>query len=179
MLAAFAVTFAAWPHLRKQKYGRVVLITSTTGLYGRFGQANYAAAKAGIIGFGKTLAKEGASRNIKVNMVAPTAGSAMTKNIMPEELFEKLKPECVAPLVAYLCHEDVKSSGRIYESYGGWISEVKWTRSKGHNIDPSQSTAIEDVRDLWARITDFENATDPEKEEIVPQESMVRTESKL
>nr|CCA23793.1 peroxisomal multifunctional enzyme putative [Albugo laibachii Nc14] len=175
----FAVTFAAWPHMRQQNYGRIVLITSTTGLYGRFGQGNYAAAKSGMIGFGKTLAKEGASRNIKVNMVAPTAGSAMTKNLMPPEMFDQLKPESVAPMIAYLCHEDVASSGRVFESFGGQMSEVKWTRSKGHCIDASRSTAIEDVRDHWSRITDFEDAIDPEKEELRAKDLMEKIKSKL
>ena len=96
------MTKAAWPHLRGQKYGRIINVASAAGLYGNFGQTNYSAAKLGIAGFSLALAKEGCSRNIKVNVIAPLAASRMTENVIPPELKESLKPEYVAPLVAYV-----------------------------------------------------------------------------
>ena len=116
----YAVCKAAWPIMRQQKYGRIVNVTSTSGLYGNFGQANYAAAKMGIVGLSFTLAKEGAKRNIKCNVIAPGAGSRMTMQIMPTEIIKLWKPEFVAPMVTYLCHESVPVSGEIFEAGGGW-----------------------------------------------------------
>lgn len=99
----YSITKAAWPHLIKQKYGRIVNTTSTSGIYGNFGQANYAAAKMGILGFSRALALEGAKHNIYINTIAPNAGTNMTRQIMPEELVQAFKPEQVAPLVTALC----------------------------------------------------------------------------
>ena len=92
LFGTYAVTRAAWPHMREAGYGRVVLITSINGLYGTFGQANYSAAKSAMIGLAKTLAKEGQSKGIKVNALAPGGGTQMTATIMPPELVAKWKP---------------------------------------------------------------------------------------
>ncbi|GLD94253.1 hypothetical protein PINS_up002864 [Pythium insidiosum] len=165
----YAVTHAAWPHMRKQQYGRVILITSVNGLYGQFGQTNYSSAKAAMVGFGKSLAKEGAKANIKVNVVAPGAGSAMTATVMPEEMVKKWKPEYVAPTIAFLCHEDVPCTGCVFESGGAWMAQVKYTRAYGHFFDPDQEITPEDVKAKWAEITDFSNATDPELDDVSPQ----------
>lgn len=165
----FAVTHAAWPHMRKQKYGRVILVTSVNGLYGQFGQTNYSSAKSAMVGFGKSLAKEGAKLNIKVNVVAPGAGSAMTATVMPEEMVAKWKPDYVAPTVAFLCHEDVPCTGCVFESGGGWTAQVKFTRSYGHFFDLNKTISPEDVKAKWSAITDFSEATDPELDETSPQ----------
>ncbi|KAF5007426.1 hypothetical protein F66182_15738, partial [Fusarium sp. NRRL 66182] len=92
LLGTYKVTKAAWPYFLKQKYGRVINTTSTSGIYGNFGQANYAAAKCGILGFSRALAVEGAKYNIKVNTIAPNAGTNMTRTIMPEEMVQAFKP---------------------------------------------------------------------------------------
>src|SRR5690606_12065175 len=101
----YSLCKAAWETMRKQGYGRIVNFASAAGIYGNNGQANYSAAKLGIVGLSNTLAREGASKNIKVNTIAPLAGSRMTATVMPEEMLNALKPEYVAPVVAYLCHE--------------------------------------------------------------------------
>ncbi len=109
----YKVTKAAWPYFLKQKYGRVVNTTSTSGIYGNFGQANYASAKTGILGFSKSLALEGKKNNIFVNTVAPNAGTAMTRTVMPEELVQVLKPDFNAPLVLLLVSDMApEQSGR-------------------------------------------------------------------
>ena len=102
LYGGYNVIRAAWPHFREQSYGRVVVATSTSGLFGNFGQANYSAAKLGLVGLINTLAQEGAKYNIKANAVAPVAATRMTQDILPPEVFEKLTPEYVAPVVAYL-----------------------------------------------------------------------------
>ncbi len=100
LYGGYNVIRAAWPHFREQSFGRVVVATSTSGLFGNFGQANYGAAKLGLVGLINTLAQEGAKYNIKTNAVAPIAATRMTQDILPPEVFEKLTPEYVAPVVA-------------------------------------------------------------------------------
>lgn len=157
-----AICKAAWPHMRGQGYGRIVNITSVNGLYGQFGQTNYSAAKAGILGFTKALAMEGAKKNIKVNVVAPGAGTAMTATIMPKALVEAWKPEYVAPIVAFLCHEDCPATGSIFESGGGWVAQVKWKRTQGHYFDVDSSFGPEQIKEQWARITDWTDSDFPD-----------------
>jgi multifunctional beta-oxidation protein len=96
---------AVWPIFQKQKYGRILTTCSPTGVYGNFGQANYAAAKAGITGLTRTLAIEGQKYNILANVIAPTAGTAMTETVWPKEMLEAFRPDHVAPLVGYLTSE--------------------------------------------------------------------------
>ncbi|RHY28025.1 hypothetical protein DYB32_006326 [Aphanomyces invadans] len=137
-----SVTRAAWPHMREQKYGRIVNVSSASGLYGNIGQTNYAAAKMGIAGFTFTAAKEGSRSNIKVNVVAPLAMSRMTETIetASPHVLECLRPEFVAPFVGYLCHEDCAVSGHVYEVGAGWVSRVRWQRSNGVVISPNEMT---------------------------------------
>ena len=92
LYGGYNVIRAAWPHFREQSFGRIVVATSTSGLFGNFGQANYSAAKLGLVGLINTLAQEGAKYNIKANAVAPIAATRMTEDIMPPEILEKLTP---------------------------------------------------------------------------------------
>jgi 3-hydroxyacyl-CoA dehydrogenase/3a,7a,12a-trihydroxy-5b-cholest-24-enoyl-CoA hydratase len=161
VLGAHRVTAAAWPHLREQKYGRVVFTASAAGIYGNFGQANYAMAKLGLVGFANTLALEGKKANIVVNTIAPIAGSRMTETVLPKELLDALKPEYVSPLVAWLCHESNTDTGGLYEVGGGFIGKLRWERSEGRTWRLGRVIRPEDVRDAWAQIGDFSKATHP------------------
>lgn len=155
---------AAWPLFVNQKHGRIINITSVNGLYGQRGQVNYSTAKSGVIGMSKALAKEGAKFNIKVNVVAPGAGSAMTATILPPNLVEAWKPDYVAPLVAFLAHKSVPVSGRVFEAGGGWFAEVKFTRSAGAFFNIDKPFSLDDVSKRFAEITDLKNPVDPEEE---------------
>ncbi|MBM68033.1 MAG: 3-oxoacyl-ACP reductase [Haliea sp.] len=126
-------TKAVWDIMRDQSYGRIVVTTSSSGLYGNFGQSNYGAAKMGVIGLMNTLVQEGAKYNIRVNALAPTAGTRMTEGLLPEKAFELLTPETVTPAVLYLVSEDspnrtILAAGagafavsRIVETEGAWL----------------------------------------------------------
>lgn len=152
----FAIIKAAWPHMLRQKYGRIINTSSAVGLYGNFGQANYSAAKAGIIGFSTSLAAEGLKHNILVNVIAPNAGTQMTATILPQETVEILKPEYVAPLVCYLGHEESKCSGSIFEVGSGWFAKVCLQRAGGHRIvSPADQLSVETVATEWSKLADF------------------------
>ncbi len=158
---AYKVTHAAWPYLREQNGGRVIFTSSTSGIYGNFGQANYATAKLGLYGLTRTLALEGRKHRIFVNAIAPTGGTRMTEGLIPANVFELLKPELVSPLVVYLCSEQCQSSGELFEVGGGWIGKVRWQRSQGACFDPQTGFSPEDVAAQWQAIGDFANAAHP------------------
>jgi NAD(P)-dependent dehydrogenase (short-subunit alcohol dehydrogenase family) len=153
---------AAWPLLNKQKYGRIINVTSVNGLYGQFGQSNYSAAKMGIVGFSKTLALEGAKKNIKCNVIAPGAGTAMTATVMPKNIVDAWKPELVCPIVSFLSHEECPCTGSIFESGGGWVAQVKWMRTQGHYFDVDGTFGPEEIKAQWSKITDFTGADFPD-----------------
>jgi 3-hydroxyacyl-CoA dehydrogenase/3a,7a,12a-trihydroxy-5b-cholest-24-enoyl-CoA hydratase len=161
VLGAFKCTHAAWPIMREQGYGRIVNTASAAGIYGNFGQANYSMAKLGIFGFSQTLAIEGRRKNILVNTIAPIAGSRMTETVLPPNLIEVLRPEYVTPLVARLCHEDSEETGGLFELGGGFISKLRWERTRGKTFRVGRSFTLEDVDAAWAEITSFEASTHP------------------
>lgn len=162
LFGAYSVTHAAWPHLRENNYGRVVMTTSASGIYGNFGQANYAAAKLGLFGLTQSLALEGSKYNILVNAIAPLAGSRMTETIMAPEVIAALKPEYVSPLVAYLCHDSFRETGGLYEVGAGWMAKLRWQRTQGAFL-PTEADGFspEDVAAHWEKITDWTDAQNP------------------
>lgn len=158
LYGTFNLTRLAWPHFLKQGSGRVVNVTSTSGIYGNFGQANYASAKAAIIAFTRTLAIEGAKSNIKLNVVAPHAETAMTLTIFREEDKNLYHPDQVAPLLVYLSSEDVPVTGELFEVGGGWIGNTRWQRAKGA-VSKDEHTTPEFIRDNINGVTDFSSGT--------------------
>jgi NAD(P)-dependent dehydrogenase (short-subunit alcohol dehydrogenase family) len=151
---SFLVTHAAWPHLREQGYGRVIMTSSPAGLFGNFGQANYSSAKMGLVGLTKTLAAEGAKYNIKVNAIAPIAWTRMTEELFPPEYKEKLSVELVTPVVAWLVHESNEGTGETYSVGGGRVARVFVAEGPGYTARGGLSA--EDVRDHWSQINETE-----------------------
>ena len=161
VLGAFKCTFAAWPYMRDQGYGRIIMTASAAGIYGNFGQANYSMAKLGVVGFANTLAIEGRKRNILVNTIAPLAGSRMTETVLPPNLIEALKPEFVSPLVARLCHESSDETGGLFEVGGGFMGKLRWERSTGKTFRLGRPITLEGVDAAWKDITQFDKTEHP------------------
>ncbi|PIK36547.1 putative peroxisomal multifunctional enzyme type 2 [Apostichopus japonicus] len=164
---SFLVSRAAWPHMKKQNFGRIIMTASAAGIYGNFGQTNYSAAKLGLAGMSNTLALEGRKYNIFCNTIAPVAISRMTEDIFPDEIKPLLKPVNVAPLVAYLCHEDSEETGDYLKSAVGSENvsmrfKVRWQRANGAVcLKSDQGITPESVRDNWEQITDFDESSNP------------------
>ncbi len=155
---AFNVTKAAFPVMRENNYGRIVMTTSATGLYGNFGQANYGAAKLGLVGFMNTLKIEGARYNILVNTIAPIAGTRMTATVMPPDMVDKLKPDYVSPIVAYMCSEECTDSGIVFVAGAGYFSRAVMVEGPGITLDAKKGISIEDIRDRLEDIKKLEGA---------------------
>jgi NAD(P)-dependent dehydrogenase (short-subunit alcohol dehydrogenase family) len=158
LIGAANCTRAVWGMMQAQGYGRVLMTSSSTGLYGNFGQANYAAAKAGLAGFAKTLALEGARHGIKVNTIAPTAATRMTEDLFPPEMLGLFRPELVAPAALFLVSDDAPT-GAILGAGAGVVQAAHVTLTRGVKLTEATPEA---VAASWAAIDDREG-------EIVPQ----------
>jgi len=149
--SAFA-SKAVWETMREQNYGRILMTTSSTGLGGNFGQANYGAAKMGLVGLAKTLYLEGAKYNIRVNSLAPTAGTRMTADIFPEEAFKAFNPENVAPAALYLVSEDAPTNAII--GAGAGVYQGFYMTMNGGTLLPEDQRNVEGFAAAWDRISD-------------------------
>ncbi|MGQ0837556.1 SDR family NAD(P)-dependent oxidoreductase [Actinokineospora sp.] len=156
LYGAFYVVHAAWPHFREQRHGRIVVATSTSGIYGNFGQANYGAAKGGLIGLINTLAIEGKKNNVLANAIAPMAATRMTEDAAPSEALAKLAPEHVAPVVGYLLTDESTTTGNVYVVGGGQVHRVRQFQSTG--VAFAAVPTIDQVADRWAEIDDLAGA---------------------
>ena len=145
-------TKAVWNIMREQNYGRVVFTTSSSGLYGNFGQSNYGAAKMAMVGLMNTLHLEGAKNDIRVNCLAPTAGTAMTEGLMPEPVFKLLSPEVVSPAVVFLAGPDAPSR-KVLGAGGGSFSVFKGFETVGTNLLPNDVSA-ESIAAAWDTLND-------------------------
>lgn len=142
---------AVWDIMREQNYGRIVVTTSSTGLYGNFGQSNYGAAKLGLVGFMNTLKLEGQKNNIHVNAISPVAATRMTENLMPPQILEQLKPEFVTPGVVFLCSEDAPT-GTVLTAGAGAFAVSRIVETEGAYL--GAGATVEQIRDNWAKISD-------------------------
>ena len=147
------VTHAAWPILRQKAYGRVVVTSSNSGIYGNFGQTNYAGAKLALVGFVNALRLEGQKYNIMVNALAPVAGTRMTEDLMTPDVLAKMKPEFVSPMVAYLCSEQCQHTGDIWAAGAGYFSRIEYREGPGVRLGP-QAT-VDDVAANIEKIADL------------------------
>jgi NAD(P)-dependent dehydrogenase (short-subunit alcohol dehydrogenase family) len=143
---------AVWEIMKAQNYGRIVVTTSSTGLYGNFGQSNYGAAKLALIGFMNTLKIEGQKNNIHVNAISPVAATRMTENLMPAEVLAKLKPEYVTPAVVYLVSDEAPT-GVVMTAGAGAFAQARIYETEGVYLGEG-GLSVEEVRDNFARITD-------------------------
>ena len=149
-------TKCAWPIMVEQKYGRIVMTTSTSGLFGNFGQANYGAAKLGLVGFMNTLRFEGAKYNVFTNAIAPIAATRMTVELPGfEDSAEKLAPELVTPAVVYLCSEKAPN-GRIIQAAGGRYYSADVRENVG--VDLGLGASVEDIEKNIETILDMSSS---------------------
>ncbi len=163
-------TKAVWEAMRKQEYGRIVMTTSSSGLYGNFGQSNYGAAKLAIVGFMQTLALEGAKYGIRVNSLAPTAATQMTAGILPDEQLKMLRPEFVSPAVLALVAEDAPTRAIVCAGSGGFeMANITMTQGIYIAGDPPSA---EELLARWAELAD-------RRGEMVPEQGWVQSQHEL
>ncbi|MPZ87051.1 MAG: SDR family NAD(P)-dependent oxidoreductase [Nitriliruptorales bacterium] len=156
LYGTYSVTSAAWPHLREQAYGRVIVTTSTSGLYGNFGQSNYGTAKLGVVGLINTLALEGSRYNITANAIAPVAATRMTEDVLPPETLAALDPAFASPAVVYLASEECTATAEVILAGGGRYARVRLMQAKGAHFD--EVPTVEDLAARWSQIMDLEGA---------------------
>jgi NAD(P)-dependent dehydrogenase (short-subunit alcohol dehydrogenase family) len=138
VMGAVNATKAVWATMQEQEYGRIVMTTSSSGLYGNFGQSNYGAAKMALVGFMQTLALEGAKRNVRVNCLAPTAATGMTEGLLPPQALEQLAPEKVSPGLIPLVVDDAPSR-MILLAGAGSFEAAHVTMTRGLHIADTTS----------------------------------------
>jgi NAD(P)-dependent dehydrogenase (short-subunit alcohol dehydrogenase family) len=170
LMGAAYCTKAVWATMREQNYGRIVMTTSSSGLYGNFGQANYGAAKLALVGLMQTLALEGAKHNIRVNCVAPTAATQMLEGLLPAEQLSLLRPELVSPAVLALVSEQAPTRAILCAGAGGFeLAHI--TLTAGVHI-PGDPPSAETLLSRWAELAD-------RRGEMVPQQGALQGQHEL
>ncbi|MEE9379952.1 MAG: SDR family NAD(P)-dependent oxidoreductase [Hyphomonadaceae bacterium] len=149
---------AVWNHMRDQGYGRIAVTTSSSGLYGNFGQANYGAGKMGVVGLMNTLKIEGAKYDIRMNALCPIAATRMTEGLMPEAVLTQLKPEYVTPGLINLVKEDAPN-GMILSAGAGAFSMAQIVETKGAFVGQGETLSAEGVAEKWDEITNTDEQT--------------------
>ncbi len=170
VMGAANATKAVWAQMQEQQYGRIVMTTSSSGLYGNFGQANYAAAKMALVGFMQTLALEGAKRNIRVNCLAPTAATGMTQGILPPEALAQLTPERVSPALIPLCVEDAPTRMILLAGAGSF---------EAAHITMTQGLHLADTHEAGALLCDRLDELSDRRGEQVPGEGWAQYQLEL
>lgn len=170
LMGAVNCTKAVWDMMRAQKYGRIIMTTSSSGLYGNFGQSNYGAAKMALVGLMQTLGLEGEKYNVRVNCIAPTAATRMLEGLMPKAMLDALTPDCVSPAVLALAAEQAPNR-KIFCAGGGSFEQANITLTSGlfiGNRDDSAERLLVQYEELADR-----------SGEIVPASGSVQGEVEL
>jgi NAD(P)-dependent dehydrogenase (short-subunit alcohol dehydrogenase family) len=170
LMGAANCSKAVWDLMRKQGYGRIVMTTSSSGLYGNFGQSNYGAAKMALVGLMQTLSIEGAKDNVRVNCLAPTAATKMTEGILPAAILEKLTPESVTPGLLYLVSEDAPTRA-ILCAGAGTFERAYVTMTGGVHIGNGPDAA-EQIAEHFEAISD-------RSDEVVPEAGHVQGRNEI
>lgn len=155
LMGSAICTKAVWGHMRENNFGRIVMTTSSSGMYGNFGQTNYGAAKAGLSGFMRTLCLEGAKYDIRVNSLSPTAATRMTENLMPPEILAMLDVESVSQGLVYLCCDDAPNRTILVAGAGGYAA-TKVFETEGVSFPQGEQTA-ENIAANWDKIIAEDN----------------------
>ena len=170
LMGSVICTKAVWERMREQRYGRIVMTTSSSGLYGNFGQANYAAAKMGLVGLMQTLAIEGEKYGIRVNCLAPSAATQMTHDVLPEDSLKLLDPALVSPALLALTGDDAPTRAIVCAG-GGHFACASVTLSQGSQVGGGED-AGERVIEKWAEISD-------RTDEVVPRYGFFQAEREV
>ena len=159
VMGAVYCTHAAWPVMKEKSFGRIVMTTSASGLYGNHGHTNYGAAKMALVGFMNALKEEGQRYNIAVNAIAPMAATRMSQEAMTEEFVTVTRPEFVTAMVAWLCAPENDASGHIIEGGAGYYAKVEVREAAGVLFGTDSVPTPEQIRDRYSEITDMSNAS--------------------
>ena len=157
LLGSALCAHSVFPIMKEQEFGRIVMTSSSSGLFGNFGQTNYAAAKMGVVGLMNTLKLEGAKYNVHTNSIAPTATTRMTEHLFPAEFAEKLDPKYIIPAVIFLASEKAPN-GEILEAGGGVVANTYVMETMGKYFGTDENFTAEAVANHWAEIADTTNA---------------------
>ena len=157
LLGSALCAHSVFPIMKEQEFGRIVMTSSSSGLFGNFGQTNYAAAKMGVVGLMNTLKLEGAKYNVHTNSIAPTATTRMTEHLFPAEFGEKLDPKYIIPAVIFLASEKAPN-GEILEAGGGVVANTYIMETMGKYFGTDENFTAEAVANHWAEIADTTDA---------------------